>query len=333
MSDDEVKTYLAVKSDRSRKTMLAHMDGDFHANDNAKTVRDYCKALYAMRDSDVGVVCMEVMNDLVDYSRFDAPYAPRTLDSVRRMEYMRHLSENRNEVYPAQIAYAHENGMKLFAAHRMQLSDFAFPLEQPMFSLPFVEEHSALRCMARDGSAVDFLSYGYEEVQDFMIGNILESARYGFDGVYLIFDRGQHLLFEEPVKQRNEKKYGEDADFYRLPLSDEKLLDIKSEILTEFLGKLRCALTDYAAAHGTKPMLIYTTTYFSHEDALLDGFDMARFADAGVIDGFIQAKMCVWEEIAIRAACRSSENGRQPRASEMPMMCDQSRPIWRHTIK
>jgi hypothetical protein len=38
------------------------------------------------------------------------------------------------------------------------------------------------------------------------------------------------------------------------------------------------------------------TTYYSNEDALLDGFDIERFAKAGVIDGFVQAKMCVWEE-------------------------------------
>ena len=166
-----------------------------------------------------------------------------------------------------------------------------------MFSLPFVEMHPEYRCMARDGDTVDFLSYGYDEVQDFMIGNILESAKYGFDGVHLIFDRGQHLLFEAPVKERYEKKYGMDADFYRLPLSDERLIDIKSAILTEFLQKLRRTLNDYAAANVKKPMQIYITTYFSHEDALLDGFDIERFAEAGVIDGFIQAKMCVWEDL------------------------------------
>ena len=297
MSDCEVEEYLAVKNDRSRKTMFAHMDGDFHGNDNATTPRGYCKALYAMKDSDVGVVSMEVMNDLVDYSQFDVPYAPRTVFTIRRMEYMRHLSEHREEVYPAQIAYAHENGMKLFAGHRMQLSNFAFPLEQPIFAIPFVNEHPELRCMARDGRTVDFLSYGYEAVQDFMIGNILESARYGFDGVHLIFDRGQHLLFEASVKTRYEKKYGADEDFYRLPLTDARLIAVKSEILAEFLAKLRRALTDYAASKGNRPMQIYMTTYFSHEDALQDGFDMELFAREGLIDGFIQAKMCVWEEI------------------------------------
>ena len=297
MRDDEVTEYLALKNDLSRKTMFAHMDGDFHGNDNATTPHGYCKALYAMRDSDVGVVCMEVINDLIDYSRFDEPYAPRTVSGVRRMEYIRHLSEHRDEVYPAQIAYAHENGMKLFAGHRMQLSSFAFPLEQPMFTVPFVDEHPELRCMARDGRAVDFLSYGYEAVQDFMIGNILESARYGFDGVHLIFDRGQHLLFEAPVRERYEKKYGTDGDFCRLPLTDARLIGVKSEILAEFLAKLRRALGDFAASQGTAPLKIYMTTYFSAEDALQDGFDMALFSREGLIDGFVQAKMCVWEEI------------------------------------
>ena len=296
MSDEEVTAYLEKKNDLSRKTMFAHMDGDFHGNDNATTPHGYCKALYAMKDSDVGIVTMEVINDLVDYSAHGKGYAPRTVGTVRRMEYMRELSEKHEEVYPVQIAYAHENGMKLFAGHRMQLSCFAFPLEQPIFAIPFVSEHPECRCIARDGRAIDFLSYGYETIQNFMIGNILESARQGFDGVHLIFDRGQHLLFEAPVKERYEKKYGVNADFYRLPLSDERLIDIKSEILTEFLQKLRRALNDYAAANGKKPMQIYMTTYFSKEDALLDGFDIERFAKAGVIDGFVQAKMCVWEE-------------------------------------
>ena len=297
MSAEEVEKHLAVKNDPSRKTMFAHMDGDFHANDGAKEPRDYCKALYAMKDSDVGIVTMEVINDLVDYDAHGLDYAPRAVSTRRRAEYMRELSEHRGEVYPVQIAYAHEHGMKMFAGHRMQLSCFAFPLEQPIFAVPFINAHPECRCIARDGRAIDFLSYGYETVHNFMIENIMESARYGFDGVHLIFDRGQHLLFEEPVKERFEKKYGVDKDFYRLPLSDARLIDVKSEILTEFLQKLRRALTDYAEKNGTKPLQIYITTYFSNEDALLDGFDMERFAKAGVIDGFVQAKMCVWEEV------------------------------------
>lgn len=296
MSEDEVEKELARRADLSRKTMLAHMDGDFHGKDYATLPHDYCKAIYAMKDSDVGIVSVEVMNDLVDYSEFDAPYAPRAVGAEKRMAYFRHLYEQREAVYPEMISYAHEKHMKLFAAHRMQLSTFAFPYENPTFTVPFVNEHSEYRCVARDGSWVDFLSYGYEAVQDFMIGNILESARFGFDGVHLIFDRGQHLLFEKPVEERYRAKYGSD-DFYRLPLYDARLVDVRSEILTEFLVKLRHALKDYAEKNQTEPMKIYITSYFTYEDSLQDGFDVERFAAAGVIDGVIQTKMRVWEDL------------------------------------
>ena len=295
MSEEETAAYSALQKDASRKTMFAHMDGDFHGYDHTPNPEDYCKSLFAMKDSDVGTVCMEVMNDLLDYSSFDLPYAPRKADTWKRMEYSRRFSERREQVYPTMIDYAHKNGMKLFAGHRMQLSSFAFPLEQPMFTVPFVEEHPEYKCMSRDGKTVDFLSYGYSEVQDFMISNLLESARHGFDGVHLIFDRGQHLLFEEPVRARYTAKYGE-KDFYRLPLSDARLIDIKSEILTEFLTKLKNALNGYAEAQGREPLKIYMTAYFTCEDGLLDGFDMERFAKAGLLDGIVQAKMRVWED-------------------------------------
>ena len=296
MSECEAEAEIERRNDCSRKTMFAHMDGDFHGGDDIQTPKDYCKSLYAMKDSDVGIVSMEVINDLVDYASFDEPYAPMTVGTIRRMDVCRRFSMSREETYPMMIDYAHKCGMRLFAGHRMQLSSFAFPLVQPLFTLPFVDAHPEFRCMARDGCAVDFLSYGYSEVQDYVIANILESMRFGFDGVHLIFDRGQHLLFEDPVKKRYEAKYGEEKNFYRLPLTDARLTDIKAEILTEFLEKLRRSLSDWAVKNGTPPLQIYITTYFSHEDALQDGFDMARFAKAGVIDGFIQAKMCVWED-------------------------------------
>jgi hypothetical protein len=295
MTADETAQELSRRNDAARRTMFAHMDGDFHANDNACAPRDYCKSLYAMRDSDVGIVCMEVINDLASYDAFSPDYAPYKPFTRRRTAYCRQLTQARNEVYPGMIACAHRYGMKLFAGHRMQLSSFAFPYEQPLFTIPFVDAHPELRCRARDGSPVDFLSYGYPEVQDFMIAQILASAQHGFDGVHLIFNRGQHLLFEEPVAARFRAKYGA-ADICRLPLDDPRLVDVRSEILLEFLQKLRQARTDYAQQHGTAPMQVYMTAYFTVADSLLDGFDLERFAAAGVIDGIVQTKMRVWED-------------------------------------
>lgn len=296
MSDREVQDHLRRTQDLAAKTMFAHMDGDFHGRDCAQTADDYCRALYAMKDSDVGIVCQEVTNDLVDYSVFDEPYVPRQAATAVRMEYCRRLSENRETVYPKEISRAHSHGMKLFAGHRMQLSCFAFPHEQPLFTIPFVQQHPELRCKARDGRWIDFLSYGHAETQDFMIETILESARHGFDGVHLIFNRGMHLGFEEPVAQRYRLRYGNTDDFYRLPQKHPKMTAVRTEIMAEFLAKLRKALAEYADKHQKEPLKIFITAYYSAQDSLIDGLDIEYFSKNGLIDGFVQTKMRVWEE-------------------------------------
>jgi hypothetical protein len=129
-----------------------------------------------------------------------------------------------------------------------------------------------------------------------VINNILESAAQGFDGILLIFNRGQHLGFEEPVAERYLAKYGSTADFYRLPQDHPHLIEIHSDIMTEFLVKLRTALNDFAVAHNAIPLKVYLNTFFTIEDALIHGFDLNHLAQNGLIDGFIQAKQSVIEE-------------------------------------
>ena len=296
MNEEEVKEYLDRIQDSSRKTLFAHMDGDFHSFDNAITPHDFCKPFYAMKDSDVGIVCQEVCNDLIDYRTFDKPYAARDAFTKRRMEYFRHLSENRYTIYPVQIEYAHKCGMQLFAGHRMQLSNFAFPLTQPMFTIPFVTKHPELLIKSRDGVTGGFLSYAYPETQDFMIQNLLESAEHGFDGVLLIFNRGQHLGFEEPVAEKYREKYGDTTDFYRLPQNHPRLMELRSDIMTEFFVKVRKVLHEYAEAHSKEPMKIYLNAFYNVEDSLLEGLDLKRLITEGCLDGCIFTKKMYIEQ-------------------------------------
>lgn len=293
MNEKEIAEHLKKYE---KKTMLAHMDGDFHSTDNATQPKDFCKPLFAMKESGVGIVCQEVTNDIIDFVSDTADYAARRVGGAHRLAYSRKLFQNREAIYREEIHYAHKNGMKLFSGHRMQLSNFAFPLCQPLFTIPFVSEHPEFCCQSRDGKAIEFLSYSYPQVQDFMIENILQSAKYGFDGIQLIFNRGRHLMFEEPVARRYEEKYGNRHDFYRLPMNDPRLTGIYSDIITEFLLRLRKATRTYAEENGKPALTIYLNAYFSLEDSLLDGFDLERLAKEDCIDGFIQTKMRIWEE-------------------------------------
>lgn len=292
MNADEVEAFGKSKPARN---MVAHMDGDFHAMDVKDDPHGYCKAIYAMKDSDVGVICQEVMNDLCDYSLPGDDYAFRDAGTATRHAYFKELTENRYAVYKEQIAYAHKYGIKLFAAHRMQLSNFAFPISNPIFNIPFVGENPDKRCEARDGTAVGFLSYGYEGVRDFMIKALLESAEHGFDGVLNIWTRGMHLLFEEPVRKLFREKYGDGVDMRALPEDDPRLTGVKSDIIAGFYRRVRKEFADFAEKHGREPLKIYVTGCFDVQSSRRDGVDIERLAKEGLIDGVIQTKMKVCE--------------------------------------
>ena len=292
MSAEEVGEF---KNTKPVRRMIAHMDGDFHGNYEKHERHDYCRAIYAMKDSDVGIICQEVMNDLCGYEFPGGDYAFRDEITKTRYEYFKKLTADRYGVYKDEIDYAHEFGIKLFAAHRMQLSDFAFPFTNPIFSVPFVVENRDKRCEARDGTAIDFLSYGYKEVQDFMINCMLESAKQGFDGVLNIWTRGMHLLFEKPVRERFKEKYGKNVDMRTLLEDDPRLTGTKSDIMTEFYRRMRRALSDFAAKNGKEPLKIYITGCFDVQSSLRDGIDIERLAKEGLIDGVIQTKMKVTE--------------------------------------
>ena len=292
MSRKEAEEY---KNAKPVRRMIAHMDGDFHGNYEKHCRHDYCRAIYAMKDSDVGIICQEVMNDLCAYDFPGADYAFRDKTTETRYGYFTGLTEDRNGVYKDEIDYAHKFGIKLFAAHRMQLSDFAFPFSNPIFRVPFVGENRDKRCEARDGTAIDFLSYGYKEVQDFMINNMLESALQGFDGVLNIWTRGMHLLFERPVRDRFREKYGDGVDMRTLPEDDPRLTGTKSDVMTDFYVRMRRALSDFSERNGKEPLKIYITGCFDVASSLRDGIDIERLAKEGLIDGVIQTKMKVVE--------------------------------------
>ncbi len=257
MEEAEVNEFL---NRQEHRTMLAHWDGDYPSIDAAKTPEEHCKALYAIKNSGVGVICQE-------------GFTPET--------------------YPTQIAYAHRYGMKMFASHRVQLTGLCYPY---VCGNPFVIEHPELRCRFRDGRICEFLSYGYKEVQDYIIDMMLKDAASGFDGVELIWIRGQHLLFEEPVVAHFREKFGDAVDCRRLPADDPRLMETRSDIMTGFCRRLRKALNDYAEEHGTEPLKIYATAYFELESSKKDSLDVERWASEGLIDGIVQCKMVVWEE-------------------------------------
>lgn len=287
MSDDEVNEYKAYKPN---KTMIAHMDGDFNLNDITVKPDDYCKPIYAMKDSDIGIICQEITNDLFDFKHPGCDYVQKTLINTPREKAAQKLKKIRKSVYPIQVEYAHKCNMKLFAAQRMQLSNFSFPLTNPMYHMDFVEKHPQLLCKARDNSNIGFLSYGYKETQDYSIKALLDAVKLGFDGVLCIWTRGYHLGFENPVRERYFKNTKSDIDISLLPENDKNLIKAKCDIIFDFHKKLKRVLSTYAKKNNRPDIKIYITGCYDVFSSKKDGIDIERLAKNKLIDGVIQTK-------------------------------------------
>jgi hypothetical protein len=297
MTEPEVAAYTARLADNSRRNMLAHVDMDYHAFDMAKAPHDYCKVLYALKDSDVEILSQEISNDLVDFSRPDC--FMRDVDDAERHVYQKVFDEKKREIYKEQLAYAHANGMKMYAAARMGVSSFCFPYDKPYFDCDFANSHPEWRCVSRDGFTVDTLSYAYPQVQDYMVEHLAQGIRYGFDGVTLLFSRGMAGMFEQPVLERFAEKYGTDTDCRRLLLDDPRLTGIWSDIMTEFMRKLRKKLDEAAAADGRPSPGIFVTNCHAVADGLRQGVDVERWAKEGLITGVVQTNMTIWEDLSL----------------------------------
>lgn len=298
MTQEEVDAYLLKCSDISRKTTLAHMDGDFYMYGKWDSAEDFLHPLYALKDSDVGILSQEITNDSVDFSLVNPETYPSRKKWVHaRAFYMKRFHEMRHEIYKKEIEYAHAHGIRMLAAQRMSFSNFSFPFNQGVFDIPFVKEHPELRCVNRDGTRCEFLSYGYREVQDFAISTILDALKEGFDGAELLFSRGICLLFEEPLRRRFAEKYGEDVPWHRIPENDPRVREIRCGVLCDFIERLRLEMDSLAERLGRERPLLYITAPFTVDSGLDYGIDVKALAERGLIDGVVQTKMAVWEEV------------------------------------
>ena len=71
-----------------------------------------------------------------------------------------------------------------------------------------------------------------------MIGKFADMVNLGFDGISLIFIRGIHIGFDEPVIERL-KEFYPDVNPYLLPMADSRLNGVWCEFMNEFTTKLR----------------------------------------------------------------------------------------------
>ena len=195
---------------------------------------------------------------------------------------------------------SHALGLTVYGGYRMGLSEFMFPMLYPAIppglDEPFAKNKPELFCRNRDGEVVEYLSYAYPQTQEYMIANLLKIADWGYDGVSLIFTRGVHVLFEEPVLAMFRERYG-DTDPRTLPFDDERLSDVLCGIMTGFLRRVRAALDDYSRGHGRSRLGINVFVCYTPQDSRQSSLDVETWAREGLIDSAVAANMRMFEDL------------------------------------
>ena len=285
MSEAEVAAFQAQQARQDTKRLYAthDMHGQLCCGDG-HTLQDWEDILQCYEQSDVEWFSMENLflfdgdtttGDVESFA-FSRP-CDRQVQKYLSADYtedtLRHL-----------IARGHEMGLKMCGSTRMGAWGIEFPLDQAYFTSRFMEANNEkCRCIDRDGTPIDALSYIYPEVRRFMIDQILRMARLGFDAVEMIWSRGvPYVLFEQPFVELFIERYGEDPR--PLALDEPRVTQLRCEVLTGFVEELRAALDE---ALPDKKTGLHARCNFSLYDSRHIAVDVEEWAKRGLITAII----------------------------------------------
>jgi len=200
------------------------------------------------------------------------------------MEKLR--AENaRLQLYKDLVDYAHSMGRRMYMSFRAQ----AFSVDAPyddVFGTKFYDRNPQWRCVAQDGSQISRMSYAYEGVQDRLIRNYLYMLQTGCDGVSVLFNRCfPFVMYEQPAAERFTAKYGVPA--HEVAFDDPRWCELRAEIMTEYLRKLRAALDKAAEEMGRERIALSIHMFLTKDANFLYGLDGHTLATEGIVDDIV----------------------------------------------
>lgn len=180
------------------------------------------------------------------------------------------------------VSYGKEKGLKMCVSIRVCEWGMNFPYDRINFEQGFAKNNPHLRCIDRDGDVAEYMSFIYPEVQKYIINSFIKMAQTGCDAVQVLFSRGwPFVLFEKPFTDKFFELYGEDARL--LPLDDERIIELKCNIMTDFVRNLRKAL-DEAGYEDTE---LHAKVLFSLYDNKLVGLDLEEWAKEKLVNRIV----------------------------------------------
>ncbi len=280
MDDAEVA---AAKADTARRdTKRVYATHDMHGMlliSDPADADDWRALMQGYEQSDVEWLSMENViffdGDTTTENENNFAY-PRACDELVQKSLKKKMKP---EVLRDLCAYTRGMGIKPCLSIRMGAWGIEYPFDQMYFANKFFEANKHLRCVDRDGTPIDALSYIYPEVQEYMLGQFETMADLDCDAVEMILSRGiPYVLFEQPFVDLFMARHGGEDPRY-LPLDEPRVVALHCEVMTGFVRKLRARVDKKVGVHAR----VLTSLY----DSRLAGIDAAQWAKEGLVTAII----------------------------------------------
>ncbi|MBC7236485.1 MAG: family 10 glycosylhydrolase [Chloroflexi bacterium] len=273
LSDEEVA---ALQRDRARtdtRRLVAHADLAYLARGIRESIEPY-------RHTDFRGIYWE------------AVYGTRCVYPTRVGEYGRDprtrpvLDYETRGCDPLQMAaeHAHDVGLEIYPSIRVEMFGFPPPRDEETVT-DFFRDHPEWRCVDRDGTPIDRLSYAYPQVRERILDILEEVAGYDVDGVGLLYHRGPpYLLYEAPLLKGFRAEYGQDP--LELDEWDERWLTFRARVMTRFMTDLRARLDRVGVRRGVR-LRIGSVVPAEPAECRFYGLDVETWAREGLTDHLI----------------------------------------------
>lgn len=273
---------------KREKCITYHLDSDYFADDDYPTCSSVCGRMDALCDGGAELILQESFACTASED-----YDPDPVLYPRAAKY-KWFHENKEEIENALIKKAHGIGAKIYAAYRVEATQFTAPNDFSGINMLFCDSYddvSEYKCVSRDGRELGMCSFAYPAVRDKIINYLESFLERDFDGLSLIFNRGIFVAFEKPICDEVMRRYGVDAR--RLPMDDPRYRTVAASFITEFMRELRAELDEKYDEHkGVNAVVMFTP-----EDSKRIGLDVEQWVKEGLVDSVSQGLMRIFEDL------------------------------------
>lgn len=277
LTEADFRAYRADVLNAAGRTLVATIDGSsFLYARRPTTKQEVLEEFEGLRDSDFGTIWYGGAEVGIGGEE------PNELDDFPAQGYL-HQKQSRTALAAAgvdinrtAVEAAHELGMTIHMS--MRPGGFAHPVPFEDMNTAIFNEHPQWRCRDKDGTELLRMSFAVPEVQEYVRDNYRRALSSGADGINILFNRGCYLvLWEEPFRRPFTDRHG--IDPRTLPDDDPRVLDLRAEIMTDFIRSLRAMLSELESERADgKPLELSVVVPGTPELTRRCGFDLETWA-------------------------------------------------------